>query len=134
MFSVKLPRGKIKGATVFNKWVDDLVTSVEALWNFNVSGIVTMSRNAKTGISIHVPPFPIFVFLTTSAIGARVGATPGSGTATFQMFNGTSFVSDANYINQKLYNFSSNASGIATGKYGIGVAVFGYDFAVAVEC
>lgn len=135
MFKEKLKRIKYDGpgAAAFNKWVDLVMTQVEAARNLSAGGIATVTTEPG-GANIYVPPFPIQVAVTTSAITARSGATAGSGTANFKQFNPPTFSDDPSRTNQTIYNFSSAAGGVATGKYVMLMKWYNEWFIIAAEC
>lgn len=132
-----LPRMKlaenIPGADRFNRWVDQIIGAIENLHNISASGILSATIGPN-GIHLHVPEFPIAIVKTTGTISARVGATPGTGTVTFQMFNLTSFVDDSARTNLTVYNYSSNATLTTSGKYGVCIKIWGVWFLIVVEC
>lgn len=123
----------ISGFSQFDQWVETVLTAVENLSSIQTEGPITATVSAA-GILLKVPAFPVQIVKTTSTITARSGSTAGTGTVTFQMFNGTTFVNDAARTNVKVYNWSSGTPATPSGKYGVAIKLWGYWFLVSVEC
>lgn len=136
MFRDKLKRIKFGGGghEIINSWIEQITSRLEDCLNPSAGGICTVTKQPGVGMHFFVPPFPIQVAVTTSAITARSGATAGSGTANFKQFNPPTFSDDPSRTNQKIYNFSSASGGVATGKYVLLIKWFNEWFIVAAEC
>lgn len=130
---VKTPKFFGPGSTNVNVWTATVSRMVEFANNWTGGGIATV-KSGPGGWSVYVPPFPIQVAVTTSAITARSGATAGSGTANFKLFNPPTFSDDPSRTNQTIYNMSSATGGVATGKYVMLVKWYNEWFIVAAEC
>ena len=131
--SVKRPKFFGPGSTTANLWVETVSNLVELAVNGTGGGITSL-KLTPGGWSVYTPPFPIQVAITTSAITARSGSTAGQGTADFQLFNPPTFSADPSRTGQTIYNFSSAAGGVATGKYVLLVKWYDEWFIVAAEC
>jgi hypothetical protein len=73
----------------------------------------------------------IWLIKTTSAITARDGTTPGSGTAKLHLFDGTDLIDLDD--ERTVYNFAGGTE-ILTDKYGIAMQIGGSLFILAIEC
>lgn len=80
-----------------------------------------------------LPGDDLALALTTSAITARSGAAPGTGSAKLQKFDGSA-LADLDGTTITVRNFSSATAGIATGKYCTLVNQWGAWWVVSVEC
>ena len=78
--------------------------------------------------------FSVYIVVTTSTITARVGSTPGSGTAKIQTFNGTALADLGGPISKTIYNWNSAAGGVSSGKYGVVLKICGYYWLLVAEC
>jgi hypothetical protein len=78
--------------------------------------------------------FGVFIAVTSSTITARSGSTPGSGTATLQTWNGTVLAALSGVPDYTVYNISSSAGGIASGKYCILLRIAGAYWIITAEC
>lgn len=136
MFRDKIKRIKYDGpgAEAANAWIEEVSARLEDCLNPSNGGILTITKQPGVGSHFYVPPFPIQVAVTTSAITARSGATAGSGTASFKLFNPPTFSDDPSRTNQKIYNMSSASGGVATGKYVMLVKWYNEWFIIAAEC
>ena len=70
------------------------------------------------------------VIKTSSSVTCRTGATPGSGSAKVQKWNGTSLSDGAGTITVR----TIAAGGHATGKYGYAAKLFGSWWILSLEC
>lgn len=76
--------------------------------------------------------FGAYVAVANGTITARSGATPGTGSATIQTWNGTVLASLG--IDLPVLNWNSAAGGITTGKYCVLLKIYGVYWVVAAEC
>jgi len=77
--------------------------------------------------------FEVYIGITSTAITARSGSTPGSGRVAIQTWNGVvlqPLATDAVIA----FNISSNPAGIAGGKYCIILKIAGSYFIITSEC
>lgn len=114
-------------------WGNNLIGYVREL-GMTVTGPLRVVRSGRrTTLTLDTGDLSLFGFAvikTSSSVTGRTGATPGSGSAKVQKWNGTSLSDGAGTITVR----TIAAGGHATGKYGFAAKLFGLWWILSLEC
>lgn len=127
------PNDFVKGQPILASSLNWLMAACKKV--NNIKGVAPIEvTNNSTGITIRLADTPLqFAIGTTStAITARSGTGPGSGSVVLQAFDGTNLSATPETVTA--YLFSAATGGIASGKYCVVARILGYWWIVAAEC
>ncbi len=133
----RLPRQKA-GHPIRARTINRIAETAEQISKFRVCPPLSLNMSAA-GLMLRYlgPLFGVYIVLTDGTISARVGTTPGTGTAIIQTFNGTILANlqkSGTNVTTKVYSISSTTGGIPTGVYGIALLIFGVYWLITVDC